>query len=46
MLITGGSAGIGAACAHVWAANGWDLLLVARRGDKMQALAAELQAAH
>ena len=46
MLITGGSAGIGAACAHVWAANGWDLLLVARRADKMHALATELQAAH
>lgn len=46
MLITGGSAGIGEACARVWAANGWDLLLVARRADKMQKLATELQAAH
>lgn len=46
MLITGGSAGIGEACAREWAANGWDLLLVARRADKMRALATELSAKH
>lgn len=46
MLITGASAGIGAACAREWAARGWDLLLVARRTEPMQALAQELSSTH
>lgn len=46
MLITGASAGIGAACAREWAKQGWDLLLVARRAPPMQALASELKSAH
>ncbi len=42
-LITGASSGIGEAFAEVFAAHGFDLVITARREDRLRAVAARLE---
>lgn len=42
-LITGASSGIGEAFAHVFASEGFDLVITARREDRLRALAARVE---
>ncbi|MXV52596.1 SDR family NAD(P)-dependent oxidoreductase [Pedobacter sp. HMF7647] len=41
-LITGATAGIGEACAHIFAENGYNLILTGRRRERLHALANQL----
>src|SRR5699024_3962489 len=41
-VVTGGSAGIGAASARLLANDGWHVVVAARRKDKLDALAVEI----
>jgi uncharacterized protein len=45
-LITGASSGIGATFVRAFAAKGYDVCLVARRLDRLEALASEMSAKH
>jgi short-subunit dehydrogenase len=43
VLVTGASSGIGLASAKVFAAQGWDVVVTARRADRLEKLAEEIK---
>lgn len=46
VLITGASSGIGESCASKFASQGWDLVLVARNGAKLEKLKREIESTY
>ncbi len=46
VLITGATAGFGEACAHIFAKNGWNLILTGRRNERLVALKKQLIEKH
>lgn len=46
ILITGASSGIGESCANKFASQGWDLVLVARNGAKLEKLKREIESTY
>lgn len=46
VLITGATSGFGEACAHIFAENGWNLILTGRRNERLVALKQQLIEKH
>jgi NADP-dependent 3-hydroxy acid dehydrogenase YdfG len=46
VLITGATSGFGEACAHIFAQNGWNLILNGRRAERLEALQEKLESGY